>query len=122
MKVSVVPESSERCTGEMARSGSSTSGLSAAMASSFQLVISPAKTLAMVSADMFRLSTPSRLKATATGEMYIGSSTMPASPSAAQAAKPPAAISSSLNARSEPMKLLAPAMKFSRPVPDPVGS
>ena len=41
--------------------------------------------------------------------------------SEAQAPKPPAAISSSLNARSEPMKFEPPAMKFSRPVPEPVG-
>ena len=42
--------------------------------------------------------------------------------SVVQAPKPPAAISSSLNARSEPMKLLPPSRKFSRPVPEPVGS
>ena len=92
------------------------------MASSFQLVIWPAKMPAMTSAVMFSDSMPSRLKATATGEMYTGISTMPAEPPSAHAAKVFSSISSSLNARSEPMKLLAPAMKFSRPVPEPVGS
>ena len=39
----------------------------------------------------------------------------------AQVAKPPSNSSTS-NARSEPMKSEAPAMKLSRPVPDPVDS
>lgn len=88
------------------------------MAASFQLVMSPAKMPAMVVASRFSVSMPSRLNATATGEMYSGTSTMA---SEAQLAKP-SANSSVLKARSEPMKLLAPAMKFSRPVPEPVGS
>ena len=53
-------------------SGRSTPSLSAAMASSFQLRMSPLKILAMVSTDRFRSSTPSRLKATATGPMTSG--------------------------------------------------
>ena len=39
------------------------------MASSFQLVIVPAKMPAIVAASRFSVSMPSRLKATATGEM-----------------------------------------------------
>ena len=58
----------------MALSGRSASGLSAAIASSDHLVIVPLKTLAMVSADMFRVSTPSTLKATAIGLTYAGTS------------------------------------------------
>ncbi len=67
-KFSVVPDSSERLTGVMARSGSSASGLSSAIAGSFQLVISPAKMPAMTWGVRFSESTPSRLKATAMGE------------------------------------------------------
>ena len=58
----------------IAVSGSSTPSLSAAMASSFHFVMVPLKTLAMVSADMFRESTPSTLKATAIGLTYAGTS------------------------------------------------
>ena len=49
MKFSVVPDSSERLTGVMRVSGSSTPGLSAAIALSFQLVISWLKIFARVS-------------------------------------------------------------------------
>jgi hypothetical protein len=69
VKVSVVPESSERLTGVIAESGSSTPSFCDAMASSFHVVISPAKMPAIVAASRFSVSTPGRLKATATGEM-----------------------------------------------------
>ena len=69
MKLSVVPESSARCTGVIAVSGSVASGLSPAMAGSFQVVIAPVKMPAMVAGDRFSSSTPSRLKMTAIGEM-----------------------------------------------------
>ena len=46
------------------------------MAGSFQLVIVPAKMPAMVAGSRLSVSTPSRLKITAIGEMYSGSSTM----------------------------------------------
>ena len=69
MKFSVVPESSERCTGVMARSGSVAPSLSAAIAGSFHLVIVPAKMPAMVAASRLSVSTPSTLKITAIGEM-----------------------------------------------------
>ena len=99
--------------------GQSTSGFVAAIAGSFQLVIVPAKMPAMVAGSRFSVSTPSRLKITAIGEMYSGSSTIVES--GAHLAKPPAAISSSLNARSEPAKSLAPSRNVSRPAPSPRG-
>ena len=80
----------------------------------------PAKIPAIVAASRLSVSTPSTLKITAIGEMYIGSSTM--SVSAAHLAKPPAATSSSSNARSEPAKSLAPSRNVSRPAPEPEGS
>ena len=49
MKFSVVPDSSERLTGVMRVSGSSTPGLSLAIAGSFQVVISWLKIFARVS-------------------------------------------------------------------------
>ena len=69
MKFSVVPESSERCTGVIARSGSVAPAFVAAMAGSFQLVIVPAKMPAIVAASRLSASTPSTLKITAIGEM-----------------------------------------------------
>jgi hypothetical protein len=68
VKFSVVPESSERCTGVIAVSGSSTPSFRAAIAGSFHVVIVPAKMPAMVAASRFSSSTPSRLKMTAIGE------------------------------------------------------
>ena len=73
MKFSVVPESSARWTGVIARSGSVASGFVAAIAGSFQLVIVPAKIPAIVAGSRLSSSTPSRLKMTAIGEMYSGS-------------------------------------------------
>ncbi len=61
MKFCVVPDSSERLTGVMRVSGSSTPLLSLAIAGSFQVVISWLKILATVSASSFSSSTPSRL-------------------------------------------------------------
>ncbi len=74
MKFFVVPESSERWTGVMAVEGSSASGLASAMAGSSQVVMVSAKMPAMTSGVRFSSSTPSRLKMTATGETYRGSS------------------------------------------------
>ena len=50
MKLLVVPEPSERCTGVMAVLGRLTPGLSAAMAGSFQVLMAPSKIPAMVAA------------------------------------------------------------------------
>ena len=55
MKFSVVPEPSERCTTVIGVSGSSASGLSAAMAGSFQAVISRWKILAIVAGAELQL-------------------------------------------------------------------
>ena len=58
MKFFVVPDSSERWTTTMSRSGSSAPSLSAAMAASFHLVMVPEKTLAMVSGVMLMWVSP----------------------------------------------------------------
>ncbi len=68
MKFCVVPDSSERCTGLMAVSGSSTSGLSAAIASSFQVVMPPEKIPAITAGDRLSVSMSGRLKATTIGD------------------------------------------------------
>ena len=69
MKLAVVPDSSERWTGVIFVLGRFTPGLSALMAGSFQVVISPLKIFAVVSGLSCRLSTPERLKMIAIGEM-----------------------------------------------------
>src|SRR5215203_5841445 len=107
VKLVVVPESSARCTGVTARSGSVASVLSAAMAGSFHLVIVPANRPAMVAASRLSSSTPSTLKITAMGETYVGSWTMFVS--STQPSNGPASTSSRVNARSEPAKVTAPA-------------
>ncbi len=61
MKFSVVPDSSERCTGEIFVDGRSASGFSSAIAGSSQVVIFSLKILPMVEAESWRLSTPSTL-------------------------------------------------------------
>ncbi len=67
MKFSVVPDSSERCTGEIFVEGSLASGFSLAMAGSFHVVIFSLKILPIVEAESWRLSTPSTLNTTAMG-------------------------------------------------------
>ncbi len=61
MKLAVVPEESERCTGVIFVLGSVASGLSALIAGSSQFLIVPLKMLAIVLGASWRLSTPSRL-------------------------------------------------------------
>src|SRR3954453_23795940 len=58
VKLSVVPDSSERCTAWIAVAGSLASGLSALMAGSSHLVTLPAKIFARVAGLNWRLSTP----------------------------------------------------------------
>src|ERR1043166_3603802 len=65
VKLSVVPDSSERWNAWILRSGSFASGFSFLIAASFQLVILPLKILAIVGASRTRLSTPETLYATA---------------------------------------------------------
>ena len=60
MRTSVVPDESERCTGVIATSGSVTPGFVAAIASSVQFTISPAKIDASVSGSSRSPSTPVR--------------------------------------------------------------
>lgn len=60
-KFCVVPESSERCTTVMFDDGRSTPSLSAAISSSFHLVILPEKMPAMLFASRVRSETPSTL-------------------------------------------------------------
>ena len=69
VKLSVVPESSDLCTGVMTRSGSVASGLSAVIIGSDQLVMSPLKMAASTAGVRLRDSTPSTWNTTAMGEM-----------------------------------------------------
>src|SRR5262245_43627362 len=61
VKFSVVPEPSARCTTAIGAAGRSASGLSAAIAGSFHVVIWVWKILAIVSGDSLRPSTPGTL-------------------------------------------------------------
>ena len=61
VKFSVVPESSERCTGTIGLSGRVASGLCSTILGSFQLVMVPAKISPITSGVRFSSSTPSRL-------------------------------------------------------------
>src|SRR5882757_9038117 len=61
VKLSVVPDSSERWNAWILRSGSVASGFSALIAASFQLVILLSKIFAMVGASRTSLSTPGTL-------------------------------------------------------------
>src|SRR5689334_4093088 len=58
VKLSVVPDSSERCTAWIAADGSLASGLSAVIAGSSHLVTVPAKIFARVAGLNWRLSAP----------------------------------------------------------------
>ena len=69
MKFWVVPESSDRLTGVIARSGSVAPGLSALMAGSFHFLIFWLKICAIVAGLRLSFSMPSRLKAMAIGLM-----------------------------------------------------
>jgi hypothetical protein len=61
VKFSVVPDSSERLTGTIRVSGSSTPGFSFSISGSFQFSISWLKIFARVSGSSFSSSTPGRL-------------------------------------------------------------
>ena len=65
----MVPDSSERLTAVIFRSGRVASGLSAAIFGSFQLVIFWSKIIARVAGLRLSSSTPSTLYGMATGEM-----------------------------------------------------
>src|SRR4029078_10108239 len=72
VKLSVVPEPSERCATTMSASGSLASGLSAAMSLSFHFLMSRWKIFATVAGDSCSLSTPSRLNDTVIAPSRIG--------------------------------------------------
>src|SRR5882757_5788005 len=72
VKLSVVPESSWRCTVWMVVLGSEAVGLSALIAGSFHLVMSELKIFASVVASSTRPSTPGRLYPTAIGPPTMG--------------------------------------------------
>jgi hypothetical protein len=72
VKFSVVPELSARCTTVIAVEGSFLPLLSAAIAGSFQVLISPEKIFASVSADSWRFFTFLRLYDTVIGAATVG--------------------------------------------------
>ena len=74
MKLSVVPDESERCTVAIANDGRVTPGLADAMAASFQLVILPPKMPTSTAGVRISLLTPERLKLTAIGPVTMGRS------------------------------------------------
>lgn len=115
MKLSVVPDSSERWNAWIFRSGSLASGLSFLIAASFQLVILLSKILASVSAFRTSLSTPGTLKPTAIGPPTIGRS-MPWPPLQTDLE---AVTSSGLSAESEPAKATWPWVNAVTPAPEP---
>lgn len=117
VKLSVVPDSSERWKAWIFRSGSLASGLSFLIASSFQLVILLSKIFAMVGASRTSESTPVTLKPTAIGPPTIGRSM--AWPSLQTFFE--ASISSGFSAESEPANAVWPCVKAVMPAPEPVG-
>src|SRR5664279_195916 len=72
VKLSVVPESSARCTAWIARFGNVTPGFTAAIFGSFQFATVPPKIPASTSGVRISLSTPERLYASAVGPVTIG--------------------------------------------------
>ncbi|SIH19685.1 Uncharacterised protein [Mycobacteroides abscessus subsp. abscessus] len=116
-KFSLVPDLSLRYTGVTLVSGRVAPGFSAAIAGSFQAVMTPVKILAAASAFRTSLSTPGRLYANAIGPKTTGRfhASLPPQRSLALPA------SSSDSAESEPPMSTWPAMKLSRPLPEPVG-
>ena len=115
MKLSVVPESSERWNAWILRSGSFASGFSFLIAGSFQLVIWLLKIFARVLASRTRLSTPLTLKPTAIGPPTIGRS-MPWPP---EQTFWEAVTSSGFSAESEPAKATWPCVNAVTPAPEP---
>src|SRR3954452_10894196 len=118
VKLSTVPDSSERWIVAIAVLGSLAPLFWAAIAGSFHLVILPEKILASVGASSCRPSTPSTLYTTAIGPITIGM----------LSACPPAHLASALgcssgfSAESEPPKSAVPAMNAWMPAPEPVPS
>ena len=72
VKFCVVPELSARCATVIAVDGSFTPGLSALIAASFHVLISPWKIFASVSAESCSFFTPDRLYDTVIGPATVG--------------------------------------------------
>src|SRR5687767_782308 len=110
VKFSVVPDPSDRWATTMAVAGSFAPGLSAAIALSFQVLISRWKILAMVSGDSWRLSTPETLYETVIGAATVG-----------KYRNGPLyfATSSVLTSPSEPAQSTTPVWRSVRPLPEP---
>src|SRR3954470_8592501 len=115
VKLSVVPESSERWNAWIFRSGSFTPGFSLAIAGSFQLLILALKILAMVGVSSVSLSTPEMLMPRAIGPPTIGRS-MPWPP---EQTFLEAVTSSGFSAESEPAKATWPLLNAVTPAPEP---
>src|SRR5205823_6181432 len=115
VKLSVVPDSSERCTATIGLDGSLASGLSALISGASHLVIFSAKILAIVAGLSLRSVTPLRLYATATGPTTIGISI--ALPPVQRLSAP--GCWSGLSAESEPARATWPWMKELTPAPEP---
>src|SRR5476649_300449 len=113
VKLSVVPESSERKKTLMGSAGRVTPGLSAAIAGSFHVLMTPLKIFAVTAGVRISLSTPLTLKATAIGPVTMGKfqagdpQVLSASTCSMLVAP---AFAFSLSAESEPAKSTWPAM------------
>src|SRR6476620_27324 len=116
VKLSVVPESSARCTAWMARDGSVAPGLIAAIAGSFQFAIDPLKMPASTWGVRIRLSTPVMLYANAIGPVTIGRFRAGLLAHLVLCA---VAVCSAFSAESDPAKSTWLARKSAMPLPEP---
>src|SRR5450631_3172149 len=124
VKFSVVPDSSERKNTLTAVSGRVTPGLTAAIAGSFHLVMTPLTILAVTAGVRISLSTPLTLYATAMGPVTMGmfQAGEPHVLSALACSVPVVpATGTVFSAESEPAKSTWPAMNCLMPAPEPVG-
>src|SRR6478735_4844183 len=116
VKFSVVPESSARCTEEIASVGSVTPGFSAAILGSFQLAMVPSKIPASTAGVRISVSTPDRLYANAIGPVTIGRLIAGLFAHRVLCAWD---AWSACSAESDPAKSTWFAMKSAMPLPDP---
>ena len=122
MKLAVVPDSSERCTGVIFVLGRFTPGLSALMAGSFQVVISPLKIFAVVIRAELQVVDAREVVDDRERRDVVRDLDQLAAASFGSAA---VALGSSVvsNGESLPAKaVLPPAMNWSRPPPEPIAS
>src|SRR5262245_15012504 len=117
VKLSVVPELSERCTARIGEGGRVTPALSALMVASSHFVILPEKILARVAGENCRLLAPLTFVTTAIGPITIGRWIAWLPPPQRWSAP---GFSVSLRAESEPAKSAVPAVKAWIPAPEPV--